>query len=59
MITVVELKRPIKERHWFNEYLKSQGYMYDPVIELPLSPQGSYTCDQFSIIYFNCYFGYG
>ncbi|KEH32579.1 hypothetical protein MtrunA17_Chr4g0073221 [Medicago truncatula] len=36
---VVELKRPIKERHWFNEYLKSQGYMYDPVIELPLSPQ--------------------
>jgi len=40
MITVVELKKPIKERHWFKEYLKSQGYMYDPVLELPLSRHG-------------------
>ncbi|XP_004507788.1 uncharacterized protein [Cicer arietinum] len=36
---VVELKRPIKEKHWFGEYLKSHGYMYDPLLELPFSPQ--------------------
>ncbi|WJX91192.1 hypothetical protein P8452_73004 [Trifolium repens] len=36
---VVELRKPIKEKHWFQDYLKSQGYMYDPVLELPISPQ--------------------
>ncbi|CAL5199400.1 unnamed protein product [Lathyrus oleraceus] len=36
---VVELKRPIKKRHWLKEYVKSHGYMYDTVLELPLSPQ--------------------
>ncbi|XP_058728657.1 uncharacterized protein LOC131600520 isoform X2 [Vicia villosa] len=38
---VVELKKPVKKRHWFKEYIKSQGYMYDTVLELPLSPQES------------------
>ncbi|CAK8564245.1 unnamed protein product [Lathyrus sativus] len=36
---VVELKKPIKKRHWLKEYVKSHGYMYDTVLELPLSPQ--------------------
>ncbi|CAI8611289.1 unnamed protein product [Vicia faba] len=36
---VVELKKPMKKRHWFKEYIKCQGYMYDTVLELPLSSQ--------------------
>lgn len=55
MITVVELKRPIKKRHWLKEYVKSHGYMYDTVLELPLSPQGRYSCNQFYILFFVCY----
>ncbi|XP_061347528.1 uncharacterized protein LOC133293028 [Gastrolobium bilobum] len=40
---VVELKKPIKESKWFREqvgeYLTSNVYMYDPLLDLPHSPQ--------------------
>lgn len=38
MILVVELKKPIKESQRFQEYLKSDVYMYGPLLELPPSP---------------------
>ncbi|RDX65719.1 hypothetical protein CR513_55605, partial [Mucuna pruriens] len=38
-VSVVEFTKPVQENQWFGLYLKSDVYMYHPLLHLPHSPQ--------------------